>query len=287
MPLDCGDFMLSKFDYSKNFLEKDNLLICPICKEKLFLQAHSLVCKNRHNYNVSKKGVTTLVSNNHIKVSKIYNCDLFLNRKKFIKKMFYQKLYNKIIDVINEKLNRKINILDLGCGEGSHTINILNALKSEYMYYGFDYSKVAIDLASDYNSDSRFYFVAGVNNIPVKDNSIDLILDILSPYNRGEVKRLLKEDGLFIKVSPAANYLKELREMTNISSYEKELEVKQNLETSFKEVQRIKISDTYPITNEEFNLLLKMSPMHNENIIATPKQITIDLVIYIISGEKL
>ena len=40
---------------------------------------------------------------------------------------------------------------------------------------------------------------------------------------------------------------------------------------------------TYPITNEDFMLLLKMSPMQSEKILNKPNTITIDLNIYIIS----
>ena len=47
--------MISKFDYSKNFLKNDDLLICPICKGRLILNDHSLVCKNKHTYDISKK----------------------------------------------------------------------------------------------------------------------------------------------------------------------------------------------------------------------------------------
>ena len=46
--------MLSKFEYSKQFLENDKILICPICKKKLYFKEHSLVCENTHNFNISK-----------------------------------------------------------------------------------------------------------------------------------------------------------------------------------------------------------------------------------------
>ena len=88
--------MLSKFDYSKNFLKNDDLLICPICKERLILNDHSLVCKNKHTYDISKKGITTLVSHNHIKESKIYNYELFSNRRKFIQKMDLGQVFRHI-----------------------------------------------------------------------------------------------------------------------------------------------------------------------------------------------
>ena len=245
------------------------------------------MCKNKHTYDISKKGITTLVSHNHIKESKIYNYELFSNRRKFIQKMYYKDLYNKIINIINQNFDKKINIIDLGCGEGAHTMNILNSLKLNYVYYGFDYSKTAIDMASYYNSDVRFYFVADVNNVPIKDNSIDLIIDILSPYNQSEIKRLLKKNGIFVKVAPGKDYLKEMRAATNISTYDKDVEVEQNLNKNFKVVKKEHILNTYPITKDDFKLLLKMSPMYNDKVFKIPEKITIDLMIYIMNGEEL
>ena len=42
-------------------------------------------------------------------------------------------------------------------------------------------------------------------------NEFDVILNILSPANYAEFTRLLKPDGLFVKVVPENDYLKELR----------------------------------------------------------------------------
>lgn len=44
--------------------------------------------------------------------------------------------------------------------------------------------------------------MADLNNIPLKDESIDIILNILSPSNESEMSRLLKKDGIIIKVTP-------------------------------------------------------------------------------------
>lgn len=98
------------------------------CKNKLYFNEHYLICDNKHTYDISKKGITTLIANNHIKRSKVYNQTLFLNRRKFIEKLFYSELYDFISNIVNNKFKKKINILDFGCGEGAHTINILNCL---------------------------------------------------------------------------------------------------------------------------------------------------------------
>lgn len=48
---------------------------------------------------------------------------------------------------------------------------------------------------------------------PFGDQSFHIILNILSPSNYKEFKRLLVQDGLVIKVVPRPDYLKELREV--------------------------------------------------------------------------
>ena len=281
--------MLSKYEYATSFLKNDSLLVCPICKENLKNFDHSLVCNNNHSFNISKKGTTVLLNSSNYRDSKIYNHDLFYNRRKFIEKSYYNKMYSAIEKIISKQFsnNEIINVLDLGCGEGLHTLKILNNIDKNYNYYGFDYSKSAVDMASDFNDKNRFYFVADVNNIPVNDNSIDLIIDILSPYNGKEIKRVLKKNGIFIKISPDKNYLKQLRDSLNIESYEKEDEVENNFRKHFKNIDKNIIKDTISIDEKDFDYLLNMTPIHDKKVIKITKNITIDLVLYIVRGEEL
>ena len=43
------------------YTEKQAMFSCPLCKETLFLESSSLKCKNKHTYDLSKKGVATLL----------------------------------------------------------------------------------------------------------------------------------------------------------------------------------------------------------------------------------
>ncbi|MBA5735303.1 rRNA (guanine-N1)-methyltransferase, partial [Escherichia coli] len=67
--------------------------------------------------------------------------------------------------------------------------------------------------------------VADLANCPNQAETADVILNILSPSNYVEFKRLLKKDGFLLKVVPEANYLRELREFIYVdekSSYSNE-----------------------------------------------------------------
>ena len=98
---------------------------------------------------------------------------------------------------------------------------------------------------------------------------------------------MLKNNGVFIKVAPGKDYLKEMRAAANISTYDKDEEVEQNLNKNFKVVKKKHILNTFPITKDDFKLLLKMSPMYNDKVFKIPEKITIDLMIYIMNGEEL
>lgn len=277
--------MKKKIDYFKLFINSNNIFICPICHEKLKIDNNCFKCINNHTYDFSYKGSVNLIKTNYYKSSRIYNNELFINRRKFISNNFYDLVYKNIATEIS-KIKGVIKILDVGCGEATHSIKILNALKQPYIYYGFDYSHDAINLATDYCNDKSVFFMASVDNIPIEDNSIDVIIDFLSPFNEKEFDRVLKRDGIIIKISPSLNYLVELRKSINISEYSKENEVFNNIDNKFNVVKRIKIEKQFNINKEQLEYLIKMTPMLNKNGYFDINKITIDLNIYVLKVKK-
>ena len=78
-----------------------------------------------------------------------------------------------------------------------------------------------------------------------------------------------------------------MRDASIIYSFYKYIVVDKNFYINFKMVKKKHILKTYPITSDDFQLLLKMSPMYNDKVFNIPKTITIDLMIYIMNGEEL
>lgn len=277
--------MKSKKEIGLDFIKNNiNNFICPYCKNSLELNVTSLKCHNNHTFDLTKKGTINFISSTKIKESKIYNEKLFTCRRKFIQKEYYEEVYNIIAETINSLNLNNLSILDLGCGEGTHTINILNKISGNYNYCAFDYSKSAINLASDYNSTNRFYFDGDVNNIPITTNSIDVIIDFLSPYSESEVKRILKKGGMFIKVAPNKDYLLELRQALGLNEYQKQAKVIDNLAKHFKNISTKTYTKSFAISKEDQDNLIGMTPIKTtQNSLEIPS-ITIDLNIYIIQN---
>lgn len=275
---------MKKKEYFYNFVRDYNYFICPICHEKLTLSVSSLKCNNGHNFDISSKGTVNLINTCKYKRSEIYNKDLFLNRRAFILNDFYSEVYDIISEVINgNKLNKVV--LDAGCGEASHGIGTLKRLHENTLFLGFDYSKDAIDLASDYYVNKRVFFEASVDNIPLMTSSVDVIIDFLSPFNMSEFKRILKSGGVIIKVSPAKEYLKELRKNMKIDNYSKEDEIFNNINDKFLVEKIIKYKKKFKIDFKLFDNLMKMTPMKFDKKIDKVDDITIDLNIYVLRGD--
>ena len=273
--------MQSKKEVGLNFIKNFYMdFICPYCKEKMLLVGESLKCTNRHTFDITKKGTINFIISPKIKESKIYNEKLFTCRRKFIENGYYADVYESIANEINNLNLDDIKILDLGCGEGIHSINILNKIKNCYRYFGFDYSKDAINLASDYNSSNRFYFNGDVNNIPIASNSMDVIIDFLSPYSESEVKRVLKKGGLFIKVAPSSDYLIELRNANGLEKYQKQQEIIDNLGKHFKNILIENYHKTFKIEQDDVENLIGMTPLKLNMTNLKIEQVTIDLNVY-------
>lgn len=265
----------------KNKINLINVLECPLCHNELVMDDKSLKCINKHTFDFTKKGSIALYKTSGIKENYLYNKELFDSRIKFIKGGFYNELHSLITNIIS-KYNNKI-ILDIGSGDGTHDAIILNNIDNSNKMIGIDLSKAGIRSSEIYSSDRFFPILSDLHNLPLKNNSIDIVLNILSPINETEVKRVLKKDGIIIKVTPTKNYLKELRKSLNVDEYKNESIIDDNLNLKYQVIDKINIDNTYDLNEEYLNALYHMTPLSNhKNLDDDIKKITISLNIYVL-----
>lgn len=243
------------------------LLTCPICGENLQKESESKVykCEQNHSYDIAKQGyVNLLISNMKRSKNPGDSKDMVLARVDFLRRGFYKKISDKINEVICEYFKdskEKIDILDVGCGEGYYLTNLKEAIKInniEADFYGMDVSKEAVKYAS--RSEKECLFVVGNNyHISAKDNSVDCILSVFSPIDIDEINRVLKKDGIFVRVLPRTNHLIELRNIiySVVNLNEKVYKPDSEKDDYIKEVN---VTYDLDLNNEEFTSLLKMTP---------------------------
>lgn len=180
------------------------------------VDAKSLICDNHHCFDLARQGYINLLT--HANKTK-YDKQMFQSRRIIFQSGFFDPLMEKISrEVINRSKNKinRIALLDAGCGEGFLLSGIKERIRRDaaidLLGVGVDIAKEGIITAAKEYPDS-LWCVADLAKCPFKSRQFDFILNILSPSNYLEFKRMVCEDGIIIKVIPESGYLEELRQI--------------------------------------------------------------------------
>lgn len=185
-----------------------DLFQCPVCEQPIEkVEGNSLVCINNHRFDFNRHGYLHFLNG---AANTEYGREMFNSRRKLLN----AGLFRPIIEGISKLLPAKpMKILDVGTGEGTPLMQ-LSTLRLKYSdtMIGFDISKPGITLATQLPF-AAFFCVADLRKLPFTAQSFDLILELFSPSDYQEFNRVLKNNGMLIKVIPNANYLIELRHL--------------------------------------------------------------------------
>lgn len=268
--------MLSKRD--KLFLAAEQLgnLACPVCGAALVRTGDDFACEKRHRVNVNRKGCLNVLSS---QVDSCYDADLFSARRR----VFDAGCYNAVADAIEALLpTENHRILDAGCGDGWYLNALLNR-HEDWCGAGIDISRDAILQATNHAT-TALWVVGDLRRLPFADGSFTAVLDVLTPANYDEFRRVLAPEGLLIKVYPGSGYLRELRAARNMPPYE-EGQVDAYLREKAAIVAEARVTATHAVTDDLWRDLVWMTPLmqdlstEEKNAIAAKSagSVTVDL----------
>lgn len=195
-----------------------SLFICPLCRQDFADNGKTLICPNGHSFDKSKRGYVNLLTDNK---SKQHGDDKLMCRARhdFLCKEYYLPLLDSIVTEIQKYIKYGDVILDAGCGEGWYTKNIINQLQNvNAKVIAVDISKDALAIAN-----LRDTAVASVYDLPLKDKSVSIVLNIFSPFSDSEYKRVLADDGILIYVIPLEYHLYDLKALLYDAPYTNEV----------------------------------------------------------------
>lgn len=231
----------------------EEILICPICHQKLKKSGKSLFCANNHCYDISKNNYVNLLLCNKKKSNfPGDNKTMISARNDFLKKGYFDKLRKTVEKVVSDE--KPTLILDAGCGTGYYSHN----LQETYDVIAIDISKESVHLTAK-NNNKSLPVVASIYELPLKNCSIDLILNIFAPKPKEEFKRVLKDNGVIVEVVPGKDHLKELKELMfgNRTEFNKEKFAFSDFK--IKSSQKLKYSVNI-LENEDIINSIRMTP---------------------------
>lgn len=183
------------------------LLRCPKCKSALHVVDHHYECQEHHVYDIAKSGYCNLLLGNHKATGD--NKAMVQARTCFLSHSYYRPICNEIVKLLEPY--KKTVMIDAGCGEGFYTNHIQQCYPNSELY-GFDLSKYALKEASK-ASNMVQYAVASIFQLPLPDFCGDVALSIFAPVAIDEMKRIVKDGGILLKVEPGPKHLYDLKKV--------------------------------------------------------------------------
>lgn len=261
-----------------------HLLRCPLCGGAFSRKDSSLICSKRHTYDIARQGYVNFVPGQR---DMFYKKELFESRARVFESGVYAPVVERLSQALNAYLTGENPVMvDAGCGEGYYAKAVCPGRAMTRI--GFDLSKEAVRLAARGEKKAAF-FAADLGNIPLADGCADAVLDIFTPANYAEFRRVLKPGGLLVKLAPRSGYLQELRELASPQlrhqSYDG-VDVERYAHEKMRMIAQETITYTVDVTQETVFHLARMTPMlagvEIEKLdLSRVKRITIDETLYI------
>ena len=261
-----------------------SLLRCPLCGGAFSKTENSLVCARRHTYDIARQGYVNFVPGQK---EMFYKKELFEHRAKVFEAGVFAPVVGRLTEAIDRYAPGESPVLlDAGCGEGYYAKAVCPDRRMTRI--GFDLSRDAVRLAARGQKTAAF-FAADLKHIPVRDHTVDVLLDVFTPASYAEFWRVLKTDGVVMKLAPRSGYLRQLRELAGAklrhAAYDNS-DVERYAHEKMDMLHQEAITYTLDVSPETAQHLARMTPMLagvdvDELDLSGVSQITIDETLYI------
>ena len=260
---------MNKFE---RYRQTCSVLVCPVCGGGLGLTAagRSLACSAGHSFDIARQGYVNLYRGKPVNE---YSKESFRQRQQILEKGMYAHILEEICSFLQAVCGagRPRLLLDAGCGEGYYTREIAARLGGCGLdFYGVDLSRDSVQLAASTANQAGGaasaikWLVADIGHLPVRDDSVDFLLDIFTSANYEEFQRILSPDGYLIKVIPGEGHVKELREAASSQLHHKDYKERKGaavFSEHFETILNKAVSQTFAVTPEERDVFIHMTPL--------------------------
>ena len=192
-------------------------LACPVCGAELTIEATAATCPRGHTFDRARGGYLNLLLSNKKQSAEPGDSPAMMrSRRAFLQGGFYDQMAAAANTAVAGILagRTETHVADLGCGEGFFTARLQHALAAAtspaHTCYGVDISRPGIKMATAYDREIT-WVVASLHRSPFRPRSLDVVLSMFAPIDATDVRRIVRDDGALVTVTPGADHLDALR----------------------------------------------------------------------------
>lgn len=233
-------------------------LRCPVCRGPLSETVGALRCGAGHAFDVARQGYVSFKVG---RPSGLVGDDAAMveARSRFLGAGHYAPLAGGIVAAAGAAGDGLV--VEVGAGTAWYLARTLDALPDR-AGVAFDLSRFAARRAARAHP-RAVAAVADVRTpLPLADRSAGLVLDVFAPRNGAELRRILRDDGLLVVVTPAPEHLAELRDALGLLDVDpdKERRVENALSPFFERASSRALRWTMALSREDVLSLAGMGP---------------------------
>ena len=205
-------------------------LACPVCGEGLTLLPAAATCPKGHAFDRARSGyLNLLLSNKKQSAEPGDSLAMLQSRRAFLEGGYYDQMAAAAAAALAEVVAGQPapEIADLGCGEGFFTARAhaslapldsargssapLDCARGTLVptFYGVDISRPGIKMAAAHKQIQ--WIVASLHHSPFRPRSLAAALSVFAPIDAADVRRVIRDDGALITVTPGPDHLDALR----------------------------------------------------------------------------
>ncbi|WP_067492034.1 putative RNA methyltransferase [Actinomadura hibisca] len=218
-------------------------LLCPVCGADLALTGRGLRCPAGHTFDVARQGYANLLPGN-ARPGTADTPEMVRARADFLGAGHFAPLTDLLAGRATRTLPPDARFLDAGAGTGAYLSAVLDEAPTA-SGLALDISKHAARRAARAHPRAGAVVADLWRPLPVRDTTVDVILNVFAPRNPAEFRRVLRPGGALHVVTPSPRHLGPLVERLGLLTVDEQktermdaaladhfaLETRENLET--------------------------------------------------------
>jgi 23S rRNA (guanine745-N1)-methyltransferase len=210
-----------------------NFIRCPICDFPLLPSGRTVICANRHSFDVAREGyLNLLAAGGRAPRTPGDAPEMLRARTRFVGQGFFQPLVDAVGEIVGESISdlaggEPASVLDVGCGQGYLIDGVRRLLAARLTgravcWFGSDVAKAAPRQAA--RNHPEVGFVVADTNAKLPFAEVGVLLNSFAPRNPAEFHRITRPSARLLVVIPTARHLSEARHELNLLSVQEEKE---------------------------------------------------------------
>jgi len=235
-----------------------SLLACPHCAQPLTQVGAALRCVREHSFDIARQGYVNLLGGAGHAASGD-TAEMVADRRRFLDAGHYAPLMDALAGHVG--VRRATSVLDVGAGTGHYLAAVLEQSPSA-VGLAVDASKAAARAAARVHQRADSVLADTWQQLPVRNDSIDVALTVFAPRRAAELRRVLRGDGMLFVLTPTARHLREVvgpLQLLQVDERKPE-RLEQAMSGFFSERQHTELEFTMSLNHDDLAALVGMGP---------------------------